>query len=237
MERLIGLVLTTICVFRTEAVEYHKYGIRAACNETSSELSLFFDEETIVYFDAEENIFISTIPDFAYPVILPHVTTEALKAEMFCKTVIAVLNEAYMNPPEELVPPWSSIYPRSEVVVNVKNTLICHVTGFFPPPVRVLWSRNDISVTEGVYLSQHYSNSDGTLTVFSTLSFSPEEGDIYSCTVDHQALKTPQTRIWEVELEQPNILPSVLCGVGLVLGLLGVTIAAFFITKANGYHH
>lgn len=92
--------------------------------------------------------------------------------------------------------PWVSMYTKSEVVLKEKNTLICHVADFFPPPVTVSWTANSRVVTEGVTQSQNYQNSDGTLTMISTLSFTPEEGDEYSCTVEHRALPQPLTRIW-----------------------------------------
>ncbi len=93
-------------------------------------------------------------------------------------------------------PPWSSIYPKSDPQLNVKNTLICHVTGFFPPPVRVSWTKNNVNVTDESTLSRYYPNKDGTLNVFSRLSFIPEKEDIYSCSVEHKALQQPQTRVW-----------------------------------------
>ncbi|XP_058640787.1 H-2 class II histocompatibility antigen, A-K alpha chain-like [Onychostoma macrolepis] len=130
-------------------------------------------------------------------------------------------------------PPWSSIYPKSDPQLNVKNTLICHVIGFFPPPVRVSWTKNNVNVTDESTLSRYYPNKDGTLNVFSRLSFIPEEGDIYSCSVEHKALQQPQTRVWDVEITESSIGPSVFCGVGLALGLLGLTTGDFFIAKGN----
>uniref|UniRef100_A0A673J9F3 Zgc:123107 n=1 Tax=Sinocyclocheilus rhinocerous TaxID=307959 RepID=A0A673J9F3_9TELE len=86
-------------------------------------------------------------------------------------------------------PPETSIYPRNDVQLAVENTLICHVTGFFPPPVNVSWTKNNVVVTEGVSLSQYRPRSDGTFHVFSSLKITPEERDIYSCTVNHRALQ------------------------------------------------
>lgn len=94
-------------------------------------------------------------------------------------------------------PPETSIYPRNDVQLGVKNTLICHVTGFFPPAVNVSWAKNNVIVTEDVSLSQYRPRSDGTFHVFSSLKITPEEKDIYSCTVNHRALQgQPQTKIW-----------------------------------------
>lgn len=93
-------------------------------------------------------------------------------------------------------PPQTSIYSRNDVVLGVENTLICRVTGFFPPTVRVSWTKNNVIVTENVTLSQYRPNNDGTYNLFSTLKIIPLEGEMYSCTVDHKALQQPQTKIW-----------------------------------------
>ncbi|MCM8651674.1 hypothetical protein MZO44_16465, partial [Lactiplantibacillus sp. E932] len=74
---------------------------------------------------------------------------------------------------------------------------------------------------------------DGTYNIFSSLPFTPEEGDIYSCTVNHVALDQPQTKTWEVDVAVPGVGPAVFCGVGLSLGLLGVAAGTFFLIKGN----
>lgn len=93
-------------------------------------------------------------------------------------------------------PPETSIYPKTAVELGVQNTLICHVTGFFPPPVNVSWTKNNVMVTDGVSLSQNRPRDDGSFHMFSSLKILPEERDIYSCTVNHRALQAPQTLIW-----------------------------------------
>ncbi len=91
--------------------------------------------------------------------------------------------------------PQTSIYAKDDVQLNVENTLICHVTGFFPPPVRVSWTKNNEALKEDS-LSQYRPNDDGTFNIFSSLVFTPVEGDIYSCSVNHVALDQPQTKTW-----------------------------------------
>ena len=92
------------------------------------------------------------------------------------------------------------IYPRDDVELEVKNTLICHVTGFYPAPVKFSWTKNGQSVTEGTSVNVPYINKDGTYNQFSKLDFIPQQGDFYSCSVSHPALKEPQTRIWGEKL-------------------------------------
>lgn len=93
-------------------------------------------------------------------------------------------------------PPQTSIYPRKVVETGVESVLICHVTGFFPPPVLVSWSKNNVNVTEDISLSQYRPNNDGTYNIFSSIKFVPVEGDMYSCSVNHRALTLTQTKTW-----------------------------------------
>ncbi len=94
-------------------------------------------------------------------------------------------------------PPDTSIYLRNDVQLGAENSLICHITGFFPPPVNISWTKNNVIVTEGVSLSRYRPRNDGTFHIFSSLDIVPEERDIYGCTVNHRALQgQAQTKIW-----------------------------------------
>ncbi|XP_042369396.1 RLA class II histocompatibility antigen, DP alpha-1 chain-like [Plectropomus leopardus] len=88
------------------------------------------------------------------------------------------------------------VYPRDEVELTEKNTLICLVTGFYPAPVKFSWTKNGRNVTEGTSTNVPLLNKDGTFNQFSRLDFVPQLGDIYSCSVRHVSLDQPQTRIW-----------------------------------------
>uniref|UniRef100_A0A671RJ02 Si:ch73-211l2.3 n=1 Tax=Sinocyclocheilus anshuiensis TaxID=1608454 RepID=A0A671RJ02_9TELE len=211
---------------------YHEYGQIEACGDSDQEdFIVQFDDEQVAHIDFKEQKEIITLPDFAGQIEFPSLYEDAKKATSICRTIFDMLKEVwFLSFPE---PPWCSVYPKSDSQLNVKNTLICHVTGFFPPPVRVSWTKNNVNVTDESTLSRYYPNKDGTLNVFSRLSFIPEEGDIYSCSVEHKALQQPQTRTWDVEIMEPSNGPSVFCGVGLALGLLGLATGVFFIAKGN----
>uniref|UniRef100_A0A667WUQ9 Ig-like domain-containing protein n=1 Tax=Myripristis murdjan TaxID=586833 RepID=A0A667WUQ9_9TELE len=95
------------------------------------------------------------------------------------------------------VAPTTQMYPRQQVELGVQNTLICWVSDFHPTPVSITWSRNGQTVGQGdVSQTQYYSNKDFSFRIFSYLSFTPQEGDIYSCTVEHISLFEPLTRFW-----------------------------------------
>lgn len=77
-----------------------------------------------------------------------------------------------------------------------ENTLICFVTGFYPAPVNISWTRNGEEVKEGTSTSVPYPNKQGTFTQISRLDFVPQQGDIYSCGVQHLYTTDPDTRMW-----------------------------------------
>uniref|UniRef100_A0A672LEY6 Zgc:123107 n=1 Tax=Sinocyclocheilus grahami TaxID=75366 RepID=A0A672LEY6_SINGR len=205
----------------------HKDFSITGCSETEKESMTGSDGEEVWHADFNQKTGVVTLPDFADPTSFPGFYEVSLGDQEVCKQNLAVLIKAYKSPPEEMEPPETSIYPRNDVQLAVENTLICHVTGFFPPPVNVSWTKNNVVVTEGVSLSQYRPRSDGTFHVFSSLKITPEERDIYSCTVNHRA------RVPEVAAVLPSVGPAVFCGVGLTLGLLGVATGLFFLIKAT----
>ncbi|XP_051758589.1 H-2 class II histocompatibility antigen, A-U alpha chain [Ctenopharyngodon idella] len=234
MEGFLRIIVICVCVVYINTQSYHEFGLIEACGDSDQEdFIVKFDDEQVAHVNFDEQKAIITLPDFAGQIEVPPLYEDAKKAVSICRIVEGVLKEAYANSSVPLESPWSSIYPKSDAQLNVKNTLICHVTGFFPPPVKVSWTKNNVNVTDESTVSRYYPNKDGTLNVFSRLSFIPEDGDIYSCSVEHKALQQPQTRTWDVEIKEPSIGPSVFCGVGLALGLLGLATGVFFIAKRN----
>ncbi|XP_037391895.1 H-2 class II histocompatibility antigen, A-Q alpha chain-like [Pygocentrus nattereri] len=143
--------------------------------------------------------------------------------------------QAGKNPGQLLLPdaPQSSLYSKDDVQLGSKNTLVCYITGFYPPHVGVSWTRNNSNVMDRASLSRYYLNDDETYNLVSTLSFTPEQGDIYTCTVGHTALDRPLTKTWDVQVALPGVGPTVFCGVGLAAGLLGVAAGTFFLIKGN----
>nr|XP_055024258.1 H-2 class II histocompatibility antigen, A-K alpha chain-like [Misgurnus anguillicaudatus] len=231
-----GLIITLIitCV-HIEAQSYHEFGVIVTCadNINIEDFLVTLDDELVAHVDMEKKKDVYTVPDFIGPVQYPSLYQDALRTLAICKEEGEVLKGVYVNSSEQIEPPWSSVYTKQDAVLNVENTLICHVTAFFPPPVTITWTKNNLNVTDGTTLSRYYPNKDGTINVFSRLSFIPVEGDIYSCTVEHKALEEPQTRIWEVEIKESSYGPSVFCGVGLGFGLIGLAVRIFFIVKGS----
>ncbi|XP_073766067.1 H-2 class II histocompatibility antigen, A-U alpha chain [Danio rerio] len=237
-----GITFFIFCLIHTEGQSYPEFGFIETCRGSSYDKIVFIlDTEEAAYKDIEKEKLVFTLPDMVNSFLNanPQYSLNDLRLNdvgipAFCTEIYhKILSLNVSEDTEPLEPPWTTVYSRNDVKLNVKNTLICHVTGFFPPPVRVLWTKNNVNVTDGSTISRYYPNKDGTMNVFSRLSFIPEEGDVYGCSVEHKALQQPQTRTWDVEVQQPSIGPSVFCGVSLALGLFGFATGVLFIAKGK----
>ncbi|XP_017543992.2 H-2 class II histocompatibility antigen, A-Q alpha chain-like [Pygocentrus nattereri] len=230
------LILVCAALQYTEAKNVHKDLVLTLCSDTDRDKEMIcgLDGEEMFHSDFFQEKGVMTLPQFANPSFFLEGDYEQAVYNMgFCRQNLDVCIEGHNYPAEVKVAPQSSIYSKYDVQLGSKNTLICYVTGFYPPHVGVQWTRNNINVTSEATLSRNYPTSDGTFKLVSTLSFTPEEGDIYTCTVEHTALDRPLTRTWDVQVALPGVGPAVFCGVGLAAGLLGVAVGTFFIVKGN----
>uniref|UniRef100_A0AAY5EE88 Ig-like domain-containing protein n=1 Tax=Electrophorus electricus TaxID=8005 RepID=A0AAY5EE88_ELEEL len=228
---LIFLTLTGLTC--TNAQVQHVDIQLSGCTESDKETLWANDGDEVANADFIKQAMVMKIPDFADPFTESGLYDLSVSEQAVCKHNLQTAAQAYKNPPEAVDPPQSSIYTKADVQLDTENTLICHVTGFFPPPVAVTWTKNNLNVTDSSTLTRFYPNEDGTYNQFSHLRFTPQSGDIYSCTVQHKGLETPNTKTWEVDVSVPSVGPSVFCGVGLAAGLLGVATGTFFLIKGN----
>ncbi|XP_007556235.2 H-2 class II histocompatibility antigen, A-Q alpha chain-like [Poecilia formosa] len=235
---LLVFILNSYFVFSQKP---HEITYFVGCfDDGNTDIQSEFDGDQILYIDFPKKEIVFTVP----PVIAPdpqkllggfHILKDALDNQKFCPP-IGELVEYEMKPvSEEKDPPDSMIFPSREVEPGVENSLICFVNNFYPPSIKVSWTKNGVPVRRGVSVGDYSPNNDQTFRQFSTLTFTPSEGDIYSCTVEHPALETPKTRIWEVEFynTDPSLGPDIYCGVGLGLGVMGITVGVFFIVKGQ----
>ncbi|CAG6015457.1 unnamed protein product [Menidia menidia] len=233
------LLLFSVSVFSQISVELN-YFVGCFLNSTAA-IQFEFNGELMSYVDFQRKEVVYTVPSFIDPdpaqVLLGlSILRDAFQNSEFCALLITMAKVEKEIPAEEKEPPECMIFPTREVEPGVENSLICFVDNFFPPYIKVNWTKNGQPVYEGVSLSRYISNKDQTFRQLSTLTFQPSEGDIYSCSVEHSALEMPTTRIWEVEFIETDesLGPDIFCGVGLALGLLGISIGTFFIVK--GHH-
>ncbi|KAJ8272457.1 hypothetical protein GJAV_G00089280 [Gymnothorax javanicus] len=230
----IAVLLGAVCILvNAEAyVDIHVTGCHN--NDTDTENELQLDGEEMFYVDFQKKELVYTIPERFGTWNFPEWFTLALNNQQACLQSVTVCAEHDKFPSEKIDPPHSAIYSLEEVEMGKGNSLICFVTGFFPPPVKVKWTKNNVQVKDGVTLSRYYPNTDFTYQQFSTLSITPEEGDVYSCSVEHRGLQEPETKFWEPEANSGSDWGApVFCGIGLTMGLVGVGVGTFFLIKGN----
>ncbi|XP_049440120.1 RLA class II histocompatibility antigen, DP alpha-1 chain-like [Epinephelus fuscoguttatus] len=195
-----------------------------------------FDGDQLLYVDPVTYRAVQRLPEFAKHLMIDlEMARDTYVSLGTCKYNIprAIKGENY--PPEALTIPTSMIYPKHEMELQVPNTLICHVNNFHPPTVAITWTRNGQPVNESeVSQTQYYSNSDFSFQISSYLDFTPQESDIYSCSVDHISLQEPLTTFWEVAVQtDQQVVETAVCVAGVILGLIGVVTGVWFIVKAN----
>ncbi|XP_005753412.1 H-2 class II histocompatibility antigen, A-U alpha chain-like isoform X1 [Pundamilia nyererei] len=231
------LLLFLSCVLCVSADGLHGDVHINGCSDFDAEDMYGLDGEEVAYADFNNHTEVYMLPPFADPMAYPGAYKQAVTELKVCRHNLKALGAVMKDyPSNNHAPSAVMIYTRDEVELGEENTLICHVTGFYPAPVNVSWTKNGQKVTEGSSTNVPYPNKDGPFTQISRLQFTAQLGDIYSCTVQHLALTEPLTKIYKVEASarsDPGVGPSVFCGVGLTLGLVGVAVGTFLLIKGN----
>ncbi|XP_056142495.1 HLA class II histocompatibility antigen, DQ alpha 2 chain-like [Lampris incognitus] len=228
-----ALILSFFCV---PAQTFHELQYLISCYSNGSEIHATLDDEQIFYVDFQTRKLVGTLaPLFDQSSITFDPTTQfhiALKYKTYCEELLIYLIAEEKNPSWQKDAPESTIYSLDEIELGRENSLICFVNSFYPPSIQVHWVKNGYPVAEGASLSRYYLNDDGTFHQFSTLTFTPSKGDVYSCTVEHTALEQPITATWELKPRLPIFGPDIFCGAGAALGVLGVAVGTVLIVKA-----
>ncbi|KAL7884021.1 hypothetical protein AOLI_G00067910 [Acnodon oligacanthus] len=230
------LVLVCAVLLSTEAKTVHRDILVELCSDTEKEAIYGLDGEEMWHADFSQGTGVMTLPDFADPFTYEEGTYEnSVNNLEICKENLATSIKANDNPAEARDAPQTSIYSKDDVELGSNNTLICFITGFYPPHIGVWWTKNNANATDGVTFSRFYPLSDGSFNLVSRLRIIPEKGDVYTCTVEHVALDRHLTKTWDVQVALPNVGPTVFCGVGLGLGLIGVIVGIVFLMKGRNF--
>ncbi|XP_032443170.1 H-2 class II histocompatibility antigen, A-Q alpha chain-like isoform X2 [Xiphophorus hellerii] len=218
------------------AAESHQLCFTYGCFDSSdTELYVTLDDDKLYYADFKNN---ASVWDSKIETMKYKYTYTTSEYAAICRTVCKKDIHRWKPDPDvrrTKDPPDVMMYSKDDVIEDVENTLVCFANNFFPPSINIRWTRNDKQVAVEDPFVKTISNSEGAFHVFSYLNFVPKQGDIYSCTVEHEALEEPKTRFWDVETEKMSMGPSVFCALGLTLGLLGIAAGTFLFVKGNQY--
>uniref|UniRef100_A0A3Q4GMT6 Ig-like domain-containing protein n=2 Tax=Neolamprologus brichardi TaxID=32507 RepID=A0A3Q4GMT6_NEOBR len=228
------LLLVLSSVLCVSADSLHGDNWISGCSDTDGEAVRILDDEAVWYADFNKQKGIYPLPPFVDPITFPGQYEQAVADQQVCRQNLKTIRQAMKDVPKELDPPSSLIiYTVLNVELRVQNTLICHVTGFYPAPVNITWTKNEQKVTEGANTSVPFPNKDGSFKQTSRLDFIPKQGDVYSCTVEHVALIQPMTKFYAVENTDLILGPAMFCGVGLTVGVLGVAAGIFLLIRGT----
>ncbi|XP_010225655.1 PREDICTED: HLA class II histocompatibility antigen, DM beta chain-like, partial [Tinamus guttatus] len=104
-------------------------------------------------------------------------------------------------------PPQAAIIPVDTGNARAPVRLTCHVWGFYPRDVTVIWLRNDDILGPGDHpVIEATSNGDWTYQTRVTLTVAPKAGDVFTCSVQHVSLEEPLLVDWRPGLSLAEAL-------------------------------
>uniref|UniRef100_A0A8B9SA79 Ig-like domain-containing protein n=1 Tax=Apteryx owenii TaxID=8824 RepID=A0A8B9SA79_APTOW len=117
-------------------------------------------------------------------------------------------------------PPQARIIPLETGNARAPVRLTCHVWGFYPAEVTVIWLRNGDVLGPGDHPPIAATpNGDWTYQTRVVLTVAPEAGDIYTCSVQHASLDEPLLEDWKPGLTLGMMLKVAAATVLMVLGI------------------
>ncbi|XP_005389506.1 PREDICTED: mamu class II histocompatibility antigen, DR alpha chain [Chinchilla lanigera] len=152
------------------------------------------------------------------------------------KANLGIIMERSNNTPDTNVPPEVTVLSHGPVELGEPNVLICFIDKFSPPVISVTWLKNGKPITTGVSSTVFLPRDDHLFRKFHYLPFLPSTEDVYDCKVEHLGLDQPLLKHWEFEERSPlpETTETVVCALGLIVGLMGITVGTVLIIKGMG---
>ncbi|XP_031203721.1 RLA class II histocompatibility antigen, DP alpha-1 chain isoform X2 [Mastomys coucha] len=194
------------------------------------------DEQFYVDLDREETVW--NLPEFSKMYAFD--AQEALPYIASLKNNLRALMQRYNVTSAPSEPPEVTVFPKNPVELGQPNILICHIDRLFPPVLNVTWLRNGQLVTEGTSETVFLPSTELRFHKFHYLTFIPTAEDVYDCRVEHWGQGQPSLGHWEMqELSQVSeTMETAVCALGLVVGLVGITVGSVLILRApQGSHN
>ncbi|KAK6467838.1 beta-2-microglobulin [Huso huso] len=116
----------------------------------------------------------------------------------FVAALVACLAYIHLGDATEATPKVQ-IYSRNVGELGKPNTLICHVSGFHPPNIKLQLLKNDVEI-EGAQQSDLAFHQGWHFHLTKSVAFTPKEGEHYSCKVEHSTLKGAKSFTWTPDM-------------------------------------
>ncbi|XP_061525575.1 H-2 class II histocompatibility antigen, A-U alpha chain-like isoform X1 [Phycodurus eques] len=231
-----ALLFLVLFLGGSDGANFHTDIRVVGCSDTEGEQFYALAGEDMWFADFAAKRGVEPQPPFVAHMTFPKETFDYAEInQRTCRRNLNITRKALRDQPLQYDrPSHPVVYPRDEELLGKKNTLVCHVSGFFPAPVKVRWTENGARAAgPGRVSSSPYPDEDGSFHQTFQLDYIPAQGDIYTCVVEHAALERPRGASWVVQVKQPSIGTTVFCVLGLTVGLAGVATGTFFFIKGN----
>ncbi|XP_065326060.1 RLA class II histocompatibility antigen, DP alpha-1 chain-like [Pelmatolapia mariae] len=151
MKMKVWVLLLVLCsVICVSADGLYEMNSVSGCSDTDGEDVLILDDEVVWYADFNKQKGVDSLPAFADHPSFEGKYEEAVASQLICRQNLKVARMAMKDFPKRHNAPDSvNIYTTLNMELGVQNTLICHVTGFYPAPVNITWTKNTKKVVEG----------------------------------------------------------------------------------------
>ncbi|XP_068929478.1 H-2 class II histocompatibility antigen, E-U alpha chain-like [Petaurus breviceps papuanus] len=228
------LLAVLLSPWGARAIKENHVIIQAEFYQTSKPLGEFmfdFDGDEIFHVDLEKSETVWRLPDFSK--FASFEAQGALANLAVDKANLEIMMKRSKNTTDTNVPPEVTVFPKVPVELGQPNILVCFVDKFSPPVLNVTWLHNGNPITEGVFETVFLPRSDHTFRKFHYLTFIPSATDYYDCKVEHWGLEQPVAKHWEPEVRTPlpEITETVVCALGLAIGLVGIIVGTILIIK------
>ncbi|XP_074167434.1 H-2 class II histocompatibility antigen, E-K alpha chain-like [Sminthopsis crassicaudata] len=216
------------------AIKENHVIIQAEFYQTHNPLGEFmfdFDGDEIFHVGLDKRQTVWRLPEFSN--FASFEAQGALANLAVDKANLEIMMKRSNNTPDVNVPPEVTVFPKGPVELGQPNVLICFIDKFSPPVLNVTWLHNERPITEGVFETVFLPRPDHTFRKFYYLTFIPSANDFYDCKVDHWGLEQPVIKHWEPEIRTPlpETTETVVCALGLAVGLVGIIAGTILIIK------
>uniref|UniRef100_A0A8C6X141 Ig-like domain-containing protein n=1 Tax=Naja naja TaxID=35670 RepID=A0A8C6X141_NAJNA len=129
--------------------------------------------------------------------------------------------------------PTVTISPTKMDPASPNTILLCTARGFYPLEIEVRWLKNGQLEEEGVSFGEEFQNGDWTYQLQVILETQPQQGDVYTCQVEHASLEAPITVQWEPRSSSSAKKKLWIGIMGAVIGVAFLAVGLFSYLKSK----
>ncbi|NWH69797.1 DRA protein, partial [Piaya cayana] len=200
--------------------------------EEAGEYQQAFNADEVFHVDLEKQETVWRLPEFGE--VTSFEAQGALQNAAIGKHNLEIMIQRSNRSQGTIAPPEVTVFAKHPVALGDPNVLICYADKFWPSVISISWLKNGQEVKEGVFETVFYPRDDHGFRKFSYLTFIPTRGESYDCQVEHWGLSGPLRRHWELQVPLPvsETTETVVCALGLAVGIVGIAAGTVLIIKA-----